>query len=331
MSESPSPRASDIGLVVIGRNEGERLRICLDSVRGSARSVVYVDSGSTDGSVEMARGRGVDVVALDMSTPFTAARARNAGFSRLIAVAPEIRYVQFVDGDCEMIDGWLAAARSFLEANPGVACACGRLRERYPEKSIYQRLCDIEWDRTPGEADSCGGIVMMQAKAFQDAGGFREDLIAGEEPELCLRLRSAGLRIWRLADPMAWHDAAMTRFGQWWMRAVRGGYVYAEGMALYGTHPLARYRRNLMKIVVWAMVLPVLIIGLSVVDVRGLALALIYPLQTVRLALRSPPSPSFRWLWASFYTLVKFPEAVGVAKYWINRARRQRGRLIEYK
>lgn len=100
MSESPSPRASDIGLVVIGRNEGERLRICLDSVRGSARSVVYVDSGSTDGSVEMARGRGVDVVALDMSTPFTAARARNAGFSRLIAVAPEIRYVQFVDGDC---------------------------------------------------------------------------------------------------------------------------------------------------------------------------------------------------------------------------------------
>jgi len=122
MSELSSSEVSDIGLVVIGRNEGERLRVCLDSVRGRARAVVYVDSGSTDGSVEMAQGKGVDVVALDMSTPFTAARARNAGFSRLLVLAPEVRYVQFVDGDCEMIDGWLSAARNALEANPGVAC-----------------------------------------------------------------------------------------------------------------------------------------------------------------------------------------------------------------
>jgi GT2 family glycosyltransferase len=322
---------ADVGVVVIGRNEGERLQRCLDSVKGVARLIVYVDSGSTDGSVTMAQHKGIDVVDLDLSTPFTAARARNAGFARLRALAPQVRYVQFVDGDCELFDGWIDAAKRFLDEHPDVACVCGRLRERFPERSVYQRLCDFEWDRPAGETDACGGIAMMRSEVFANAGGFREDLIAGEEPELCLRMRAAGARIWRIPDAMAWHDAAMLRFSQWWWRAVRGGYVYAEGMALHGSHPLAHYRRNLARIIVWSMAIPVMIVSLALIDLRWLALVALYPLQVVRLARRGTASPSMNWLTATFYTLVKIPEGVGACKYWINRARRRRGRLIEYK
>ena len=184
-------KPGDIGVVVIGRNEGERLRRCMDSVVGIGYRVVYVDSGSTDGSVSLAQGKGADVVALDMSRPFTAARARNAGFARLRETSPQARYVQFIDGDCELFGDWMGVATRFLDRNADVVCVCGRLRERFPEMSIYQRLCDFEWDRPAGETDACGGIAMMRIGPFADAGGFREDLIAGEEPELCLRLRAA--------------------------------------------------------------------------------------------------------------------------------------------
>jgi glycosyltransferase involved in cell wall biosynthesis len=76
-------RISKVGIVAIGRNEGERLRKCLQSVIECAALVVYVDSGSTDNSVAMARGIGSDVIELDMRVPFTAARARNIGFEQM--------------------------------------------------------------------------------------------------------------------------------------------------------------------------------------------------------------------------------------------------------
>ncbi|NES24118.1 MAG: glycosyltransferase family 2 protein, partial [Symploca sp. SIO3E6] len=181
-----------VGLVVIGRNEGERLRQCLLSVTGKVAHIVYVDSGSTDGSVEMARSLGVEVVPLDLSIPFTAARARNEGFAHLLQSYPEIEFVQFVDGDCEIVEGWLVHAQQELESQPEVAVVCGRRRERFPEETIYNKLCDIEWDTPVGEAKACGGDSMMRTKAFQQVEGFNPTLIAGEEPELCVRLRTQG-------------------------------------------------------------------------------------------------------------------------------------------
>jgi hypothetical protein len=139
-----------LGIVAIGRNEGERLRGCLESAIVSAAPVVYVDSGST-GSVALARSAGCEVVELDLREPFTAARARNEGFARLRMLAPERRYVQFVDGDCEIAAGWLSSAAEFLDAHPAIGAVCGRRGERYPGRSIYNFLCDMDWDRPIGE------------------------------------------------------------------------------------------------------------------------------------------------------------------------------------
>src|SRR5699024_3532063 len=93
----------EVGIVLIGRNEGRRLDAALDAALaagGSLARVVYVDSGSTDGSAALARGKGVAVVELDASRPFSAARARNAGFAHLSQDGVGPRWVQFVDGDC---------------------------------------------------------------------------------------------------------------------------------------------------------------------------------------------------------------------------------------
>lgn len=319
------------GVVVIGRNEGERLRRCLDSVAGQAATIVYVDSGSTDGSVAMAREKGVAVVNLDMRIPFTAARARNEGFRALRAVAPKLRYVFLVDGDCEVDPSWPAASLAYLEQHADVAAVCGRRRERHPEQSVYNRLCDIEWDAPVGTVRSCGGDVMMRAEALAAAGGYRDDLIAGEEPELCVRLRLAGWRIVRLAAEMTLHDAAIVRFGQWWKRTQRGGHAFAEGAHLHGGAPERHGVRETIRALVWGLLLPLLILAVSLVDVRGLVLLAIYPLQVLRLAGRYGVTTRLGWTRALFMTLARFAEVSGALRFYGNRVSRRRSALIEYK
>ena len=321
-----------VGMVVIGRNEGNRLRTCLISMVGRAGPVVYVDSGSTDGSVAMARGLGAEVVELDLATPFTAARARNAGFRRLLEISPGLACVQFVDGDCEVVDGWLESATNFLQEHAQVAVVCGRRRERYPGRSIYNLLCDLEWDSPLGETKACGGDALMRIPAFAAARGYRDDLIAGEEPELCVRLRAAGWKIWRLGEEMTLHDAAMSHLGQWWKRSMRAGYAFAEGASLHGAPPERHWVRESRSAWLWGAVFPLLaLVAATVWGTPGLLLLLVYPLQVVRLALRGERSTRKNWWRALFLVLCKFPEMQGQAKFVLHRLLGGRARLIEYK
>jgi GT2 family glycosyltransferase len=324
--------ATGIGVVVIGRNEGPRLEGCLISLIGSAQKVVYVDSGSTDNSVPMARKLGVEVVELDMTIPFTAARARNEGFARVQQLLPTMRYVQFVDGDCEVVGTWLPQAQAFLDARPDVAVVCGRRRERFPQRSIYNFLCDREWDTPVGEAKACGGDALMRADAFAAASGYRADLIAGEEPELCVRLRASGWKVWRLGEEMTLHDAAMTRFKQWWQRSMRGGYAFAEGAFLHGAAPEQHWLRESRRAWFWGLGIPLAAVVASLLlGWFGLLLLLIYPVQVMRLARRGDGLPRENWLLAFFLVLGKFPEMVGQVKFLLSRIVGGKTALIEYK
>lgn len=322
---------SGVGFVAIGRNEGERLVRCLASLAREGGRIVYVDSGSTDGSPDAAARAGAETVALDLSTPFTAARARNAGLRRLLAVAPDTDYVQFIDGDCELAPGWAEAARAFLDAHEDVAVACGRLRERHPEASFYNRLCDAEWATPVGEAAACGGVAMMRARAVEKAGGFRETLIAGEEPELCVRLREAGWRVWRLDAEMALHDAAMHRFGQWWRRMVRGGHAFAEVSGLHRASPKRIWARETARALAWSAVLPVALLLGWLVHPAFYAALLVYPAQVARLAMRDRARGADALSFAFFSVLSKFAESWGVLKYRLSRLTGRAPTLIEYK
>lgn len=318
-----------VGHVAIGRNEGARLVACLASLVRAGGPIVYVDSGSTDGSVEAAKQAGAHVVALDMTIPFTAARGRNAGSHALGAIAPDTDYVQFIDGDCELAEGWIAAAQDFLDAHPDVAAVCGRRREKHPDASVYNRLCDEEWNTPVGEAEACGGDALMRRAAVDAAGGYRDELIAGEEPELCVRLRERGWRIFRLDAEMTRHDAAMTRFAQWWRRSMRGGHAFAEVSELHRASPKRIWAREAQRPLFWAALGPSALVAASLVHPAAAGLLAIYPLQLARMAQRSPGAGS--WTRASFTLLAKFPEAQGVLGYWWSRLAGRRAALIEYK
>ena len=324
--------SQSVGVVAIGRNEGSRLQRCLESLVGLVTQIVYVDSGSTDSSVKMARGMGVEVVELDMSIPFTAARARNEGFSRLHDLRPDLLYVQFVDGDCVVVDGWIEKAQAFLDSHPTVAVVCGRRRERYPENSIYNLLCDLEWDTPVGEAKACGGDALMRVRAFQSVYGYRADLIAGEEPELCVRLRASEWGVWRIGEEMTLHDAAMTRFGQWWLRTLRGGHAFAEGAHLHGASPEKHWVRESQRAWFWGLGIPIGIIAMVMTfGWIGFVMIFIYPLQVARLALKGKHTPRENWWQAFFLVLGKFPEMFGQTKFLLKKVGAGKTALIEYK
>ncbi len=314
---SPSPTPTRIGIVAIGRNEGERLTRCLRSVEGSGAAVVYVDSASTDGSADRARTLGARVVDLDMALPFTAARARNAG----LAALPDVALVQFIDGDCELDAAWLPTATAFLDAHPDVAVVCGRRRERFPAASVFNRLCDMEWDTPVGEAGACGGDALMRADVVRRAGGFRDDLTAGEEPELCARLRAGGARVWRIDAEMTRHDAAMLRFRQWWWRAVRGGFGYAQAGDATAALPPPLYRAEVKRATLWTCIIPFVGVALALfIHPAFLLLPVVaFAAQVARIALRGHAPRGMAWPHAFFTMLAKFPEMQGIVRY-----RRQR-------
>lgn len=314
---------SSVGIVAIGRNEGQRLRACLSAaVREAGATVVYVDSGSTDGSRELATSLGAHVVELDLSTPFTAARARNEGFAKLMQIAPQTQFVQFLDGDCELQPGWIKTALGALQADPQAAVVCGRRRERYPTKTIYNQLCDLEWDTPIGEAKACGGDALIRTDAFRQINGYNPSVIAGEEPEMCVRLRAKGWRIHRIDAEMTLHDADMSRFGQWWKRNLRAGHAYAEGAHMHGAPPERHWVREVRSNYVWGLLVPLSGLGL-----------LLYPVQWLRIFLRARSAfgTCAARRYAFFIVIGKIPQAIGQLKFHLNRYRGKSSRIIEYK
>ena len=319
------------GVVAIGRNEGERLKRCLDSASNAAQ-VIYVDSGSTDGSLQWAKQAGVDAIELDVSVPFTAARARNAGFRRLRAIAPDLKFVQFVDGDCELNREWPDTALLFLSSHEQVCAVFGRRRELYPERSVYNLMCDQEWDVPLGEVKACGGDVMIRIDALEAAGGYRDDLIAGEEPELCVRLRGAGWKIWRLEHEMTLHDAAMLHFSQWWRRQMRSGYAFAQGARLHGSPPERHWVWESHRALIWGLGFPIACIAaIFLSGWWGALLLLVYPLQILRRLRSMHGAWRTRLKLAFFEQVSRFPEAAGELRFLRDQWLGRHGQLIEYK
>jgi Glycosyl transferase family group 2 len=322
-----------LGVVVIGRNEGGRLASCLASVSSLAERTVYVDSGSSDDSVSLSRSRGIATLELDRGTPFTAARARNEGFELLCRLHPDVEYVQFVDGDCELAQDWPQQAARFICRHPHIGIVWGGQREKFPRHSLYNRLCDLEWQQAPmGETLECGGNALVRVAALQQVGGYRGELICGEEPELCLRLRRAGWRIWRIEAPMTLHDAAMDHFRQWWRRMRRGGYAFAQGAHLHGAAPERLWVSQSCRAWGWGLCLPAAVAcGTVLYGYPALLLLVAYPLQIMRIALRARRWSADSWLHATALVLAKFPELLGQLSFLTHTLSRAQARLIEYK
>ena len=330
----PAMTLIDMGVVVIGRNEGERLVQCLTSLKSHAERgvrIVYVDSGSSDGSLQAAERLGAIPCALAPDRPFNAARARNAGAKRLAEAAPEVAFIQFVDGDCILAPDWIDKARAFLAANPQAAVVCGRRRERFPQHSVYNRFMDLEWSAPIGKVMACGGDALMRREAFDAVGGFNPTIVAGEEPELCFRLRGRGWTIWRLDAEMTLHDAALRRFSQWWKRSVRSGYGCAQLFDVQRGRVASGFTRQLIKNIVWSLLGPFALLAAALVSKWFLVLLLAYPAQIARIAVRVRRRVSEPWAYAAVMMTGHFAGFEGACRYLWNATTGRIPRQADYK
>lgn len=320
-------------IVVIGRNEGKRLVDCLRSLQSSKNPIVYVDSASSDGSQAAALAAGAIVIDLDLSQPFTAARARHEGVKALLSRYATVSYIQFIDGDCTIAPGWIEKAEAFLDHNPQYAVVCGRRLERHPEASLYNRLADLEWDTPIGDVAACGGDCLMRMDAYCQVGGFDRHLIAGEEPELCSRLSLAGWKIYRTDADMTHHDAAMTRLIQYWRRAIRSGYGYAQAWHTTRKRPHPLYQRELLRTLFWGMIPPIVFVMGVIAKNPLLCLfpPVLYLAQMIRMAVRDGITSRFSWQRSGLLMISKVAETWGVLRYLWQRSTRVAGGTIVYK
>lgn len=323
-----------ISVVVIGRNEGERLTRCLESVRaaeypGEVIQLIYVDTDSTDDSCDRARGLGATVVQIHPKRP-SAAAGRNAG----LKVAKH-DFVQFLDGDTILDRGWFRKAVAGLN-DPTQAGVFGRREEMAKDATIYNFWAHHDWYGSPGPAASCGGDVLFRKTALDAVGGYDESLIAGEEMDLCHRIGAkTGLGMFALDVSMTLHDMNMTRWRQYWRRCVRTGHAYAEVGGRYADlrrWRLARWRNLAYALAtplafvtslafwsVWPLVIWIALLGAA--WVRN-AWRMRFRLGTLRDALR----------YSASHYLAKTPTAIGQCSYWFRAAfKKPPQRLIEYR
>jgi GT2 family glycosyltransferase len=327
--------AGQLGVVVIGRNEGSRLPRCLISLLKVGAPIIYVDSGSSDGSSDRARNHGVKVVDLDPSRPFTAARARNEGFRCLMQLQPTTIYVQFIDGDCEVMDGWFSSAIQTLQSEKHSAAVAGRRRERDPYGTKYNLLCDIEWDTPVGEAKACGGDALVRVSALMEVGGYDPSVIAAEDDDLCVRLRQRGWKILRINADMTLHDADMTTAKQWWKRQQRCGYAFAQVYERHKKTEVPHFSREIKSVLLWGATIPTVLALLMPVYGLGFALSVgIYGHLAWRVA-KQTRSKGYGSREARLYgihcALSKVPQVVGLCRYWFDRYQRRQALIIEYK
>jgi GT2 family glycosyltransferase len=327
-----------LSIVIIGRNEGARLQHCLQSVRPvhsvkGKVELIYVDSASTDGSPQAASNVDTQVIVLHGGIQ-TAARARNAGWQQ--ACAP---YILFLDGDTVLTPDFIPAALKVLESDSGIAAVWGHRRELYPERSIYNRVLDLDWIYPAGNSDFCGGDVLMRRSALAEVEGYDPALVAGEEPELCRRLRARGYRIVHIDASMTRHDLNMTRFSQYWRRAVRAGYAYREVSNRFceTADPmwLQESRKNLRNgsfWIAWFTVTLVLLAFRNAWVLPWVALLIVFVARSAwKARSRAPGQPGLLMLYGLHSHLQQVPTLVGQLRYLLDRHAGRQGTQIEYK
>lgn len=328
---------ANVGAVIIGRNEAERLGAALASVRAAGLPHIYVDSASSDGSVTIAHSQADAVLELDAARPLSAARARNEGLIALRAGTPGLDKVLFLDGDCILAPGFISVAATAMDARPEVAIVVGMLNEKPAPDNVFSRLAALEWSSTSGDIQdfgNLGGIMLARIAPFEAIGGFNPAVIAGEDSEMGVRLALAGHIVTKIDHPMAEHDACISDFSQWWTRAVRAGHALTQRYMLNGRSALRDCRREFLSTLFWGYGVPLAAIVPAWLT-HGLSLLLLlgYPYLGWRIfghSRRAGASVSDAFLGARFGLYSKIANALGMLRY----ARRHLSgdmRIIEYK
>ena len=195
-----------LAVVVIGRNEEKQIGRCLESVfKGiqdiEGTQVLYVDSASTDTSVEKAGQFPVKIIQLQPDWFLSAAAGRYTGFYH-----SQSEFIFFIDGDSVLFKSWLKKGILFLKNNPDVAGVAGMVDEiMQRQDGSLQKLLRNRYNQSEKvePVRTLGGIALYRRDILNQCGPFNPYITVDEERELALRIRKTGHQIVRIKETMA--------------------------------------------------------------------------------------------------------------------------------
>lgn len=218
--------------VIIPNYNGERfLSTCLNALRAQTYpadrfEVIVVDDASRDGSLRLLRRDypEVRVVALPENRGLAAACNAGAAIARGEALV-------MLNNDTEVEPGWLAALMEALTAHPEVGTVASKLL-LFDQREILHSAGDLYgrdgiprnrgvWERDRGQYDhdrrifgGCGGAVAYRRAAWEEAGGFDEQLFMYlEDVDLAWRLRLLGWEAIFAPEARVYHRLSATGSG----------------------------------------------------------------------------------------------------------------------
>ena len=264
--------------------------------------------------------------------PLTAARARNAGFEYLRSALPHLEFVQFVDGDCELVPGWSEMAERFLQRARRHR-SCLRSKARTLSRKIRSIIgcvirSGIRLSAAPMPAAETPCFESEHSKTWAD---LIQLLLPAKSRNSAYDYESVAGKSGASTSEMTVHDAAMTSFNQWWKRTARGGHAYAEISALHASSAARIWQWEKMRAMLWGAVLPIIVVAGAMVSKLALIGALLYPAQICRTAVRRGANKLSSWRFSTFMLIAKFAEMQGIARYWQSQISGRRPRRVDYK
>ena len=175
-----------VSIIIPMKNEENNIRLCLDSIAGNSYpkeeyEIICVDNGSTDRTLEVARGYTKNVYQLPDNT---ISALRNYGAQRA-----QGEYLAFIDSDCVADKFWLQSASMYFGSENMVcfgstpeipADATWVQKTWYLNKQIRSDVQRVEWLESMN--------LIVKKDVFRELGGFNEKLETCEDVDLCYRI-----------------------------------------------------------------------------------------------------------------------------------------------
>lgn len=181
-----------VSIVIPVFNEERYLPSCLTSLMSLSypkdhHEILLIDNGSTDRTLEIARG--FSEVSIHVKENVKVGAVRNYGVQKAKGSV-----IVFLDSDCVVNQEWLTDGVRKLTADANSVIG-GQYLLRDDPSWLEKYWILASPNRTVRETSLLGGCIFMPKEIFQNIGGFDEYLNAGEDSDLTVRLKKEHINV----------------------------------------------------------------------------------------------------------------------------------------
>jgi len=215
-----------VSIIVLNWNGKQYLETCLSSLLRQKYpdiEIIFVDNGSTDGSVELVRNKYPSVIVI--------AHDKNLGFAGGVnsgIIASHGKYIATINNDAEADIEWISRLVQVMGADKCIGSCASKMLRYYDRKIIdsagvvvYQN--GNAYDRGAQEFDAgqydiqteifgaCAGAALYRREMFDEIGIFDEKYFAYfEDVDLSYRMHLFGWKCIFVPDAIVYHIHSAT-------------------------------------------------------------------------------------------------------------------------